>query len=49
MFKDKDKDEILELYINTICFGNGYYTIKEAVNGYFNKEPKEMTDCECIF
>ncbi len=46
--KNYKKDEILELYINTICFGNGYYTIKEAVNGYFNKEPKEMTDCECI-
>ena len=31
------KNEILELYINTTFFGNGYYTVKEASRGYFNK------------
>ena len=37
------KDKILEIYVNTIYFGDGYYGIKEASNGYLNKEPKEMT------
>lgn len=37
------KDEILELYFNTIYFGEGYYGIKEASNGYYKKEPKDLT------
>lgn len=37
------KDDILELYINTIYFGNGYYGIKEACEGYLHKSPKDMT------
>lgn len=41
--KDYSKDEILELYFNTIYFGDGYYGIKEACNGYLKKEPKDMT------
>lgn len=40
------KDEILELYLNTSYFGRGYYTVKEASIGYFNKEPAYMTDYE---
>ena len=40
------KDEILELYINTIYFGNGYYCIKDASEGYFGKEPEDLTDYE---
>ncbi len=46
--KNYEKDEILELYINTSYFGNGYYTLKEAAKGYFNKELNEMTDSELI-
>lgn len=37
------KDEILELYLNTIYFGSGYYGIKEASEGYFGKEPAMLT------
>jgi len=46
--KNYDKDEILELYLNTIYYGDGYYTIKEACKGYFNKNLNEMTKAECI-
>ena len=46
--KKYSKNEILELYINTIYFGNGYYNIKDACKGYFGKSPNEMTDGECI-
>ncbi len=41
------KDEILELYVNTCYFGDGYYGIREASLGYFNKEPNEMNLDEC--
>ena len=40
------KDEILELYLNTIYYGNGYYGIGEASIGYFNKKPNELTISE---
>ena len=36
------KDEILELYVNTSYFGDGYTGVKEACQGYFKKEPKGM-------
>ena len=42
------KEEIFELYVNSIYFGDGYYTVKEACKGYFNKEVDEMTNGECI-
>ena len=40
--KNCDKDTILELYLNTSYFGDGYYCVKEASRGYFDKEPMEM-------
>ena len=46
--KNLSKEEILELYLNTSYFGNGYDTVKEASRGYFGKEPNEMTDGECV-
>lgn len=44
--KNYAKDVILELYINTVYYGDGYYCVKDAAEGYFNKEPAEMTDYE---
>lgn len=41
--KKYSKDEILELYVNTIYFGDGYYGIKEACEGYLGKSPKDIT------
>lgn len=46
--KNYEKDEILELYINTSYFGNGYYTLKEAAKGYFDKSLNEMSDSELV-
>ena len=40
------KDQILEFYLNNIYFGNGYYCIKDASEGYFGKEPEDLTDYE---
>lgn len=45
--KNYSKEEIIELYVNTIYFGDGYYGIKEACNGYLKKEPSEMTLYDC--
>ncbi|WP_347560310.1 biosynthetic peptidoglycan transglycosylase [Clostridium sp. AM42-4] len=40
------KDEILELYVNSIYFGDGYYSIGEASEGYFGKPASQMNDYE---
>lgn len=40
------KEEIFELYANTVYFGSGYYGIYEASMGYFGKEPSKLTDYE---
>jgi len=40
--KECSKEEIFELYVNTIYYGDGYYSIKDATRGYFDKEPSEM-------
>ncbi len=41
------KDEILELYVNSIYFGDGYYSVGEASEGYFGKPASEMNYYEC--
>ena len=41
------KNEILELYVNTIYFGDGYYGISEACQGYLGKSVSEMTLADC--
>lgn len=40
------KDEILELYVNSIYFGSGCYTVGDACREYFDKEPAQMDDYE---
>jgi len=37
------KEEIIERYLNEISYGNNYYGIKTAANGYFHKELNELT------
>lgn len=38
-----DKDEILEMYLNYIYFGNGAYGIEAASKVYFNKSCSQLT------
>lgn len=40
--KELSKEEIFAIYVNTAYFGNGYYGIKEASEGYYKKEPKNL-------
>ncbi|MEG6586950.1 transglycosylase domain-containing protein [Dendrosporobacter sp. 1207_IL3150] len=37
------KEDILEMYLNTIYFGSGMYGIDEAAKGYFGKAPSKLT------
>ena len=41
--KQYSKEDILELYLNIVYFGDGYYGIYNASKGYFNKEVKDLT------
>lgn len=41
------KEDILEMYLNTVYFGNGCYGVKSAAKVYFNKNPQDMTTLEC--
>ena len=41
------KDEIFELYVNSIYYGNGWYCVADAAEGYFGVPPQEMTDYQC--
>ena len=37
------KDKILELYLNRVYFGSGFYGAEAAAKGYFGKPAKELT------
>ena len=41
--KNYSKDEILEMYLNNIYFGNGCYGIENASKHYFGKSAKNLT------
>ncbi len=41
------KDEILEIYLNTIYFGHGTYGVKAASETYFGKPLRDLTLSEC--
>jgi len=45
--KELTKEKIFELYVNTMYFGDGYYSIYDASHGYFDKEVKDMDLFEC--
>ncbi|HUP26092.1 MAG TPA: transglycosylase domain-containing protein, partial [Candidatus Limnocylindrales bacterium] len=37
------KDEILQMYINSVYYGEGAFGIKQAAKVYFDKDPKDLT------
>lgn len=43
------KNEILELYANTVYYGRGAYGIRVAAQVYFNKQPMDLTAAECAY
>lgn len=43
------KSEILEFYINNIYYGNGYYGIQAAAEGYFSKDVGELSISQLVF
>ncbi|MEH7333635.1 penicillin-binding protein 1A [Neobacillus drentensis] len=44
--REYSKQEILQMYLNQIYFGNGAYGIKQAAGKYFAKEVKELSISE---
>jgi penicillin-binding protein 1A len=43
------KNEILEMYANTVNFGRGAYGIYVAAQEYFGKHPRQLTPAECAY
>lgn len=41
------KTEILDLYLNRIYFGKGYFGLEAAATGYFGKHAKDLSISEC--
>lgn len=46
--KTYSKQQIFEMYANTIYFGSGCYGIEEAAEGYFGKTAADLTDAEAV-
>src|SRR5947207_8669245 len=42
-----DKQKNMELYLNRIYFGGGFYGAEAAARGYFDKSAREMSLAEC--
>src|SRR5205814_812942 len=40
------KDQILELYLNKVYFGDGLYGVEAASQGYFGKSPAQLSVAE---
>jgi penicillin-binding protein 1A len=43
------KNEILEMYANTVYYGRGAYGLRVASLTYFNKEPMKLSVAECAY
>ncbi|RJL32130.1 penicillin-binding protein [Bailinhaonella thermotolerans] len=49
MDQEKSKDDILELYLNTIYFGRGAYGIEAASQAFFKKSVRKLTVEEAAY
>ena len=47
--KEYSKEEILEMYLNAIYYGNGIYGIDSAARNYFGKAPEDLTLSESAY
>ena len=45
--KEAVKKQILEIYLNLVPFGSGFYGVRSASLGYFGKEPADLSIAEC--
>jgi len=45
--KKAAKARIIEMYLNLVPFGAGFYGVRSAALGYFGKEPKDLSISEC--
>ena len=43
------KSQIMEFYLNNIYFGNGYYGIQAAAQGYFSKSIDKLDLSQVVF
>ena len=46
MERKYSKNEILDMYLNTVYFGSNAYGVEAAARTYFNKDPKDLTLAE---
>lgn len=47
--QEMSKEEILELYLNLIFFGDTVYGVQKGANYYFDKDAKDLSLAECAF
>ena len=47
--KKYTKHDILEFYLNNVSFGNGYYGIEAAAQGYFRKDAVDLSTSQIAF
>ena len=47
--KKYTKHDILEFYLNNVYFGNGYYGIEAAAQGYFRKDAVDLSTSQIAF
>ncbi len=45
--KSFTKEEIIEMYLNEVCYGHGAFGVRAASKMYFGKEPRELTLAQC--
>lgn len=45
--KNLSKNKIMELYLNRVYFGSGFYGVEAAARGYFGKAAKDLNIGEC--
>ena len=45
--KNFPKGKIMELYLNRVYFGSGFYGVEAAARGYFGRSAKELNSGQC--